>query len=47
MRFAKGDNKHYAPKFVISLLLSLRVRLEKLRKFAKEDNRDYAPLSPM
>jgi len=46
-RFAKGDNKHYAPISPIKLLLRFRVKLVRLRRFAKGDNRDYDPKSPI
>ena len=39
-RFAKGDNRDYAPVSPILLLLKPRVMLERLRRFAKGDNRD-------
>ena len=39
-RFAKGDNRDYAPLSPISLQFKLRVRLERLKRFAKGDNRD-------
>jgi len=39
-RFAKGDNRDYAPFTPISLNLRYKVRLERLRRFAKGDNRD-------
>ena len=44
-RFAKGDNRYYAPMCPIRLLLRFRVRFERLSRFAKGNNRDYAPLS--
>jgi len=44
-RFAKGDNRDYAPLSPIRLLLRFRARFERLRRFAKGDNRDYAPIS--
>ena len=47
MRFAKGDNRNYAPMSPIWLLSRFRFRLERLRRFAKGDNRDYAPMSPI
>ena len=34
-RFAKGDNRDYAPMCPISLLFIFRARLERLRRFAK------------
>ena len=43
-RFAKGDNRDYAPMSPIWLLIRPRVRLEILRRFAKGINRDYAPM---
>ena len=46
-RFAKGDNRDYAPMFSILLLLRSRFRLERLRRFVKGDNRDYAPVCPI
>jgi len=46
-RFAKGDNRDYAPISPILLFLRFRVRLERLRRFAKGDNRDYAPMCPI
>jgi len=39
-RFAKGDNRDYAPFTPIWLLSSFKVMLERLRRFAKGDNRD-------
>ena len=46
-RFAKGDNRDYAPMSPIPLSIRFMVRLERLRRFPKEDNRDYAPMSPI
>jgi len=46
-RFAKGDNKDYAPMSSIRLLYRFRVRLERLRRFAKGYNKDYAPMPPI
>jgi len=47
-RFAKGDNRDYAPMSPIPLSNRFMVRLERLRRFkAKGDNRDYAPMSPI
>jgi len=42
-RFAKGDNRDYAPMCPISFLFRFMVRLERLRRFAKGDNRDLVP----
>jgi len=39
-RFAKGDNRDYAPRCPIWLSLRFRFMLERLRRFAKGDNRD-------
>ena len=39
-RFAKGDNRDYAPFTPIWLRSRFRVMLERLRRFAKGDNRD-------
>jgi len=39
-RFAKGDNRDYAPMSPILLFSRLMLRLERLRRFAKGDNRD-------
>jgi len=39
-KFAKGENRDYAPVSPIWLLFKLRVRLERLRRFAKGPNRD-------
>jgi len=39
-RFAKGDNRDYAPMSPLLLNLRFRVMLERLRRFAKGDNRD-------
>jgi len=44
-RFAKGDNKDYAPMSPIEFWLRLMLTLERLRSLAKGDNRDYAPMS--
>ena len=44
-RFAKGDNKDYAPIIPIRFLIRFKFRLERLRRFTKGDNRDYAPRS--
>jgi len=46
-RFAKGDNRVYAPMSSILLLKRFLVRLERLRRFAKGDNRDYVPMYPI
>jgi len=46
-RFAKGDNRNYAPKCPILLPKRFMIRNERLRRFAKGDNRDYAPMSPI
>jgi len=46
-RFAKGDNRDYAPMSSIWLPLRFRFRVERLRRFAKGDNRYYAPMSPI
>jgi len=37
-RFAKGDNRDYAPVCPILLLFRLRVRHERLIRFVKGDN---------
>jgi len=47
MRFAKGNNRNYAPKCPILLPKKIMIRLERLRRFAKGVNRDYAPMSPI
>jgi len=39
-RFARGDNRDYAPMSPIELLSRFMVRLERLRRFSKGDNRD-------
>jgi len=39
-RFAKGDNRDYAPKFSIEFLSRSIVKLDNLRRFAKGHNRD-------
>jgi len=39
-RFAKGDNRDYAPMSPILLPFKFMVRLERLRRFAKGDNKD-------
>ena len=39
-RFAKGDNRDYAPMRPIWFSLRSRFRLERLKRFAKGDNRD-------
>jgi len=39
-RFAKGDNRVYAPMSPIPLLKRFMVKFERLRRFAKGDNRD-------
>ena len=46
-RFAKGDNRDYAPYSPISFNSRFRFRLDRLRRFVKGDNRDYAPTSPI
>jgi len=43
-RFAKGDNRDYAPLPPIKLYSRFSARLERLRRFAKGDNSDYAPM---
>ena len=43
-RFAKGDNRDFAPISPIVFQWRFRVRLERLRRFAKGDNRVYAPV---
>jgi len=47
MRFAKGNNRDYAPISPILLSFRFRIRLEILRRFFKGDNRAYAPISPI
>jgi len=47
MRFAKGDNRAYAPSSPIELFFRFRVRIYRLRRFSKGDNKDYAPTSPI
>jgi len=44
-RFAKGDNRDYAPMSSILLQDKSRDRLERLSRLAKGDNRNYAPMS--
>ena len=46
-RFAKGDNRDYAPMSIIMLLCRFMIRLERLRRSSKGDNRDYAPMCPI
>jgi len=46
-RFAKGDNRDYAPMPPIRLFFRLRAKLERLRRLPKGDNRDYAPRCPI
>jgi len=46
-RFAKEDNRFYAPMSSIRLNLKFIIRLERLMRFAKGENRDYPPMSPI
>jgi len=46
-RFAKGDNRDYAPISPISFSHRFSVRADRLRRFAKGDSRNYAPVSPI
>jgi len=47
MRFAKEDNRDYAPMSPNPLPYRFMVRLERLRRFAKRENRDCAPMCPI
>ena len=46
-RFAKGDNRDFAPVSPILFISIFRAMLVRLRRFAKGDNRDYAPMPPI
>jgi len=39
-RLARGDNRDYAPSFLISLLSRFIAMLERLRRLAKGANKD-------
>jgi len=44
-KFTNGDNKHYPPMSSILLLVTFRVMIERLWRFAMgDDNKDNTPM---